>query len=357
MSSQPKATWSSRETGSKTPLGTLSERMASFASDRVTPAPELAHESASHLLQWVFEQPLEWTWGQAQRALDEGLAAWTRDQAWRGPCARLLDVLSRARELEVEGLSPREVLAEELGLWVAWEEAGESVWSGAPLAAGRRLLDPAGVREHALHGRGAGQLGRGERILVVPPTDLIEPALEAAWKEGLEPSVITGEGGPHRDGLRLARRLAEAGVDVAVAYDAALVRQVDRVDRIWIGTEATDGHAFLAPLGTEALLERARALEVPAELFVTRGERLPISRELAPPAWGVRDQWMLWEHAPAGVEVLSQTHETVSLDLIHQIVSNTGRGAPARLAQTTYWPVDHTAPRGGRAQLATTESR
>ena len=339
MSSHSKATWSSREhatapsAGPKDAAGSLQERLTALAADRVSSASALACETAAHVLQWVFERPLEWSWTEARRDLDAGLAAWADDQAWRGPCARLLDSLRRAREFAEQGLTPREVYAEELGYWTASDEAGEAIWSGAPLAPGRRLLDPLAVREHALAGRGSFELARRERILVVPPAHWIQHALEAAWREGLEPRVVLGEGGPHREGLRLARGLAEAGLDVSVAYDAALVRQVDRVDRVWIGTEATDGRAFLAPAGTEAVLVRARALEIPVELFAARTERLPASQPLTEPCWGQRDQWMLWEHAPAGVEVLCQAHELVSLDLIGQVVSESGRHAPGRLPE------------------------
>jgi len=348
---QPKATWSSRSAEPADSAGPLAERLAPLAGDRSSTAPALALETARVLLAWVFEQPLDWTWDRAQAALEEGLEGWWGDQGWRGSCARLADVLGRARTLEAEGLGPREVLVEELSLWGAGTEAGEERWSGAPLAPGRRLVDRAPVREHALHGRGAAGLGRGERILVLSPCDLIEPALEAAWKEGLEPRVITGEGGPHRDGLRLAGRLEAAGIEVAVTYDAALVRQVDRVDRVWLGTEATDGRCFLAPNGAEAVLVRARALEIQSELFATRDERLPASAQLTLPAWGERDAWMLWEHAPAGVEVLSGAHEVVPVELVSHAVTEVGRLAPARLDDETRWPVDAGQPTG-RAALA-----
>ena len=345
---QPKATWSSRnrEPSARAgyPLsGPLAERLAPLAGDRASPARALAREAAAVLLGWAYEKPLEWTWDAAEAELREGGARWATDQGWRGPCARLLDVLGRARALEAADRVPRAVLIEELGLWSAEAELEETRWSGAPLAAGRRLVDERAVAEHALAGRAAAKLGRGERILVLAPSDLIEPALEAAWKEGLAPRVITGEGGPHREGLCLARRLAAAGIEVAVTFDAALVKQVERADRVWLGTEATDGRSFLAPNGAEALLVRARSLEIAIELFATRDERLPASRELAPPSASARDGWLLWEQAPAGVEVLSVTHECVPLELVRQVVSENGRLAPARLAEELAWPVDDPA--------------
>lgn len=353
---QPKATWSSRNREASAPAGyppsgPLAERLAPLAGDRASSARALAREAAAVLLAWIFEQPLEWTWGAAEAELRDGWGRWASEQGWRGACARLLDVLGRARALEGADLAPREVLIEELGLWSAEADPGEERWSGAPLAAGRRLVDGRVVAEHALAGRGAARLGRGERILVLAPTDLLELALEAAWKEGLAPRVITGEGGPHREGLCAAQRLAAAGIEVAVTFDAALVKQVERADRVWLGTEATDGRSFLAPNGAEALLVRARSLELGVELFATRDERLPAARELAPPLASARDGWLLWEQAPAGVELLSVTHECVPLELVRQVVSEDGRLAPARLADELRWPVDESA-RSGREALS-----
>lgn len=361
MRSHPRATWSSRDAGSDDASfapalgagalagGSLEERLESLTTDRVLPAWAIARQAAARVQGWVFEQALDWTWDEAVQALAAGLAAFRADQGWRGPCARLLDALERARGFEQDGHGPREVLAEELGFWNADVEPGAARWSGSPLAPGARQADRAPVREHALAldsglgDRGRARLARAERILVLAPSELIEPALEAAWKEGLEPRVVTGEGGPHREGLRLARRLEEAGVAVEVTYDAALVRQVDRVDRVWVGTEATDGRAFLAPCGAEAVLVRARALEVPAELFATRDERLPAGAVLQAPAWAARDRWLLWEHAPSGVSVLPDPYEAAPLHLVRQVITEVGRMAPSRFAEDPLWPVDAAA--------------
>jgi hypothetical protein len=135
------------------------------------------------------------------------------------------------------------------------------------------------------------------------------------------------------------------------------VRQADRADRLWLGTEATDGLAFLAPNGAEALLVRARALELEVELFATRDERLPAARELVPPPASARDRWLLWEHAPAGVLVLSATHERVPLELVRQVVTESGRTTPARFPEAARWAVDEPLLRAERPRARPTTPR
>ena len=328
--SQPRATWSSRRDDPEPPLGPLAGRLAPLAADRGTFVRELVLETCATLRTWVREQPLEWTWKEATPALDEGLAEWTRGQVWRGAAWRLAEVLHRARDLEAAGLAPRAVLNEELSLWLLGEEAGDELWSDEPLEDGRRLADPARSAQHAVLGGGAAaRFGRGETVLALGFSEALALALERAWREGCEPRVLCGRGGACADGLRLARRLAASGLAVRVVWDAGTFARVGEVDRIWIATEATDAGQFLAPVGTTALLELARGIEVPAELVYTTDAVLPGGAVVQPPEWGERDGWRLWENAPQGVELESQPYEVTPLTRVRSLVTENGRRAPS----------------------------
>ena len=333
-SSPPRPLWTSREDAPEPLPGALAERLEPHARDRATPVRELVLETCEVLRSWVRERPLEWSWAEAAEALDEGLAAWTRGQVWRGAAWRLAEVLHRARELEGQGLAPREVLNEELSLWLLGDEAGSEPWTGEPLDAGRRLADPALSAQHAVLGGGAprsvGRVSRGETVLALGFSEALYLALERAWREGLDPCVLVGRGGACADGLRLARRLSEAGLSVRVAWDADLFSRVDEVDRIWIATEAADTQRLLAPVGTGTLLALARELEVPAEVLLTTDALLPGGAHVQPPEWGARDGWRLWDGAPAGVELLGQPFEPVPMHLVRALVTELGRGAPNR---------------------------
>ncbi|MCP3916697.1 MAG: hypothetical protein GY711_14170 [bacterium] len=330
-SSQEKATWTSAEDEVQRPLGALRDRLSELALDRTSSSRELVLETCAVLRAWVHEQPLGWSWGEAVRELEEGLEVWAEGQGWRGTAARLLATLGAARRLDRHG--PREVLSEELGLWLHGE-ADARDWSGRPLDAGRRIPDRRPTAELAVRRGGITRgLARGETILVLGVSETVVLALEYARDEGLDPHVLTGQGGPCADGLRLARRLRAAGVAVTVGWDAGLVSQIDEADRIWLGTEATDGRRFLALVGTESLLRRAREVGVPAELLVETDQHLPAGVPLRAPAWCERDAWLLWDGAPAGVELRTQAFAAVPLELVHTVgaegPSTTGAAIPA----------------------------
>ena len=104
-------------------------------------------------------------------------------------------------------------------------------------------------------------------------------------------------------------------------YDAALVAAAGRVDRIWLGSEAIGQETFVGRIGTRALLERARHLDVPVAILATTDKLVPGPLRLPEwPADSERDADRLAQElhercAPLGVvdEVL---HEVIRGDLL-----------------------------------------
>jgi hypothetical protein len=329
-----KATWTSSDPEPRASLATLAERLSECTLDRTSSARELVLETTAVLRTWVHERPLGWPSAEATRELDQGLADWARDHRWRGTAARWLATLEAACALARGPEGPREVLSEELGLWLE-NEPGETSWSGAPLDPGPRLADRVATATYAVHRDGSGRgLARGETVLVLGGTETVALALERAHGEGLEPRALTGQGGPCADGLRLARRLRDTGVAVTVTWDAALVSRVDEVDRIWLGTEAADETRFLAPVGSEPLLRRARELGVPAELLLETDQRMPRGMPLCTPDWCERDDWLLWDGAPSGVELNAEAYVAVPLALV-RVLTHTHLAHPLPASDRT----------------------
>lgn len=277
----------------------LEERLGACARDRVGPADEVVRDAARELALWLAERagigagPPE----SLAALLRRGLGPWTRAHAWRAPCARFLLRLE-------EGLGgPVDALAELLG---------REACAPPP---DRRALVP-----FALRG-----MERAERVLVRGISETVALALEEAWRAGLAPEVLVGEGRPDLAGKRLARRLARRGLPVTVTYDAALPGRVVGVDRIWLGTEALGGGAFVGRVGDRTLLEAAREAGVPVEL-------LALSDKLHPdgppplPAWDREEPFALWGDAPEGVTAEASFLERIESELLESWIHERGRG-------------------------------
>ena len=87
----------------------------------------------------------------------------------------------------------------------------------------------------------------------------------------------------------------------------------------------------MAAIGTRNLLEHARRIEVPSAIITTSDKLMP-GGELALPAWAREQPWLLWEHAPDGVELESQCYESVPLDLPSSFATEAGLESGAQLA-------------------------
>ncbi|MDP6369078.1 MAG: hypothetical protein QF724_06640 [Planctomycetota bacterium] len=284
------------------------------------------------LLGWLCgdgDSAVEITWSEWEEL--DLLAPVAAAHGWRGPVARWLATLDElpawAGEHLGPGARPGEVLAEELGLWLAGAEAdseqssGQAAipWTGKPLARGRRLADREEVARQVL-----GQLSGGERIVVHGFSQTLAATLTAAWKTGRETEVVLSESPANLGGRRMALGLVAAGLPVRLAWDLALFDELPAADWLWLGTEAIGAGAFLAPRGSRALLEAARRLGV-ATAVVTTTDKLMPGGELIRPAAG-EESGLLWELPPEGVALDSCAWEAVPLDLPMTFITEQGAG-------------------------------
>jgi Initiation factor 2 subunit family len=321
--------WTPGPGGSTSSSRSLAERLAPLEEDRASTAGQVVLEASAALREELHTSAEPWGWDAGRTLLSATLAPMRAAHAWRGPVARwfwALDELVARGEAGRLAAPPRELLAEELGLWLGGMGAGEDDWDGEPLSEGRRLPDRARVAEGLLLG-----LEQGEVVLVHGWSETVLLMLEEAQARGLCPEVVLTEGGPDLGGRRMARRLVNAGAKVRMVYDAALAQHVGRADRVWVGTEALGAGAFVARVGTRALLEEARRREVPSAVLTTSDKVTPRG-ELELPAWCAAAGWLLWEHAPEGVRVESQAFEAVPLDLPDRYFTEHGPLGASELA-------------------------
>ncbi|MFT7677732.1 MAG: hypothetical protein ACI8QC_001717 [Planctomycetota bacterium] len=306
--------------------------LEALAADRVSSAAEVVRGASRVLLEWLYGQQSGWDWLSAGAELNRLLAPLTQAHGWRAPVAlwhSTLALACRQGASVAASCGPREMLAEELGLWLNGAEehsAGEQAWNGRPGGVGRRLPDRARCGLGPLE-----ELEACEIVGVHGNSESVALALIEAHRRGLKPEVHVSEGGPEMGGRLLAKRLVEAGLSVRFLYDSALLQRVGHVDRIWLGTEAIGAQAFLGLVGTRLLLEEARRIEVPVTVLATTDKLCP-QGELRLPSWGERDDWLLWEHAPSGVVLDSQPYEAVPIELAGHFSDEYGVGSAADLA-------------------------
>jgi hypothetical protein len=305
--------------------GGLRERLRDVASDRASSAAQIVLEASGIVRGWLA--------GRAEAEIvgpgfESALEDFSADQGWRGPCALWIDSQRRTLAFAADGdRSARDVLEEELGHWLLDDDRGndgelteratrsdrterQDPWDGEPLTEGRRLPSRVDLARGA-----ADEIDPGDTVLVTAFSETVALALETAWRAGKRPNVLLGEGMPDLDGRRMARRLVRSGVATTLVYDHAVPGLVPSVDRLWLSSEAIGAGAFLARLGTQALIEECVRRDVPVRVLATSDKLVP-GGAIRLPAWAAREGWRLWEDAPAGVRLEPQFHQAVPTELL-----------------------------------------
>jgi len=295
--------------------------------DRASSADALVREMVGLVMDWLSDHGEDLDWPSLQRAWATDVQAFRESHAWRGPVAHFLETIDRlprhARDAGIDA-APRDVLAEELGLWIdgydplPGREPEATEWDGEPLSSGCRLPDRGACLTSLL-----GDFQQGEILCVHGYSTTVVGVISGLQERGLNPQLVMSEGTPDLGGRRMARELVPLGVQVRLCYDVALASQVANADRVLIGTEAIGPECVLGRVGTTALFQEARRREVPTLVLATADKWMPRG-ELMLPRWCEKDPWLLWESAPDGVELESQAFERVPLSLVDLFATECG---------------------------------
>jgi translation initiation factor 2B subunit (eIF-2B alpha/beta/delta family) len=105
--------------------------------------------------------------------------------------------------------------------------------SGALEAAVRVGIDRAADADDRAAERAADTIGRSDVVLTLSRSGTVEAAL----CEGDPDRVVVLESRPDREGVGVAERLAEAGIDVTLTLDAAAAHVAREVDRVLVGAD------------------------------------------------------------------------------------------------------------------------
>ncbi len=306
----------------------LSRKLEPLLDDRTSTSEEVLLEASEILCEWLGELP-DGDALQLGALLGTELDPLLAIHGWRAPVQLWMRTIDMVVDQAARFQSPlREVLAEELGLWLGGVDAPDAPadWNGEPLASGRRLPARTSCAQALV-----AQMEPNEIIAIPAFSETVALAVEHAAKARLKPKLILGEGGPGLGGRLMARRLEHLGLEMRLVYDAAMPEKVAEADRLWMGTEAIGADALVATVGTGNVVRAARKNQVPCFVLATSDKLVPMG-DLRLPEWAGNESYLLWEAPVPGLKVESQFYERLPLQEALVFATEFGLQSPVQLA-------------------------
>jgi translation initiation factor 2B subunit (eIF-2B alpha/beta/delta family) len=161
----------------------------------------------------------------------------------------------------------------------------------------------------------------GATVMTISSSSAVFAALQHAHEVGQIDQVICLESCPQREGVALARRLAEAGIDVSLAVDAAMGHFINRTDIVLLGADTISPQGWVNKIGTYALAVAADAHGVPAYALAGTDKFLPVSLLKSFKIEAQDPREVLDEAVPANLHVMNVYFEVVPLDWAAGVVT------------------------------------
>ena len=308
----------------------LSRKLEALLDDRTSTAEEVILEASEILCDWLRSLP-DGDALQLGALLGTELDPLLAIHGWRAPVQLWMRTIDSVVDQSTRFKSSlREILIEELGLWLGGVDVEDSYteWNGAPLASGRRLPLRASCAQALLPGV------EPREILAIPAfSETVALAVEQLAQAGLQPKLLLGEGGPNLGGRLMARRLQHLGLEMRLIYDSAMPEKVAEADRLWMGTEGIGANSLLATIGTGNVVRAARKSQVPCTVLATSDKLVPMG-DLRLPQWAENETYLLWESPVPGLKVESQFYECLPLQEALVFATEFGIQSPAQLAMS-----------------------
>ncbi len=162
-------------------------------------------------------------------------------------------------------------------------------------------------------------LARDATVVTVSSSSTVRGALLEAAPRGV--AVVCLEGRPGLEGRALAGALAEAGVPVTLAVDAAASSLLAGADHVLLGADSVGDRGVVNKIGSAALAREARARGIPVHVVADATKLLPTG--FPQPLDDDRPAHEVWE-APAGVRVWNRYFEALPLEAVDGLVTEEG---------------------------------
>ncbi|MEO7272408.1 MAG: hypothetical protein ABIX28_14600 [Vicinamibacterales bacterium] len=201
-----------------------------------------------------------------------------------------------------------------------------------PEAALGRLVErlqraPASIARHAAEllrlGLEPGPGGRPALAIVTCSASAAVEATVSHLAKRVDVTVSCAESRPRREGAALARRLADAGLDIRLFTDAGISSAIPGSDALVIGADAVGPDAFVNKVGSAALCALANSAGVPVYVLVGR-EKILTANEFERLSGPDRPAPGPPSVFPVTLRLENPTFERVQRHLVSQIITDAG---------------------------------
>jgi translation initiation factor eIF-2B subunit delta len=170
------------------------------------------------------------------------------------------------------------------------------------------------------------------RVLTLSYSSTVLEVLRAAHADGLLATVYCTESRPACEGQRLARQLAEVGLEVRFGVDAALAVFAPQASLALVGADSITAEGVVNKVGTAALARAAHDVHIPCMVIGGRQKCFPMTAAL-PDFQPARPPDEVWPDPPPGVVIWNAYFECTPLAHFTGIVMETGRLTPEAIRQ------------------------
>jgi translation initiation factor eIF-2B subunit delta len=161
------------------------------------------------------------------------------------------------------------------------------------------------------------------QVLTFSYSSTVLALLRTAHTLGFHVTVFCTEGRPVLEGRRLARQLAEAGIEVRFGIDAALSIFALQASLALVGADSLTPLGVVNKVGTTALARAARDAHIPCFVICSRQKCFPAAAPL-PDFYPPRPSGEVWPDPPAGVTIWNAYFECTPFEFFSGIVIETG---------------------------------
>ncbi len=183
------------------------------------------------------------------------------------------------------------------------------------------LAKAAADRHRAVVEHGAQLVGGQTTVATYSRSGTVLDVIRAA---AAPPRVLISEARPGREGLTVARELAEAGIEVTLTVDAALPGLLADAELLLVGADSLCREGVVNKVGTQALTRAASAGGCPTIVLASTDKLLPGAYRSAPP---LTTRAELDLDLPPAVEIEAPLFEVMAWGYVDQVVTEQGRQA------------------------------